>query len=238
MEKRIFAAIGLSIAFLWLWAAVAPRIFPQLAKPQPPKQTGTSTSGTSPAEAGATSTSAKSTTATTVTTSAPAPTSTTTPSIAPAPVATPVAASAVEFTAVETDDYIARLSNRGAQLVSFQLKNYKRKDGTLVELVKSRPAGAADFPFAIEARSAEVSRRLNTALYQVNDWTDAKTRVVEYRYVATDGLSATKTFRLGPDFLFDFNISAQPADGYRIIVGPGIRNIDPKATEGQAALLA
>ncbi|MGZ8711362.1 MAG: membrane protein insertase YidC, partial [Thermoanaerobaculia bacterium] len=141
-------------------------------------------------------------------------------------------------TVVETDDYVARLSNRGAQLVSFQLKNYKRKDGSLVELVKSRPAGAADFPFAIEARSAAVSRRLNTALYQVSDRTDAKTRVVEYRYVGTDGLSATKTFRLAPDFLIDFNISVQPADGYRIIAGPGIRNIDPNATEGQAALLA
>ncbi len=234
MEKRIFAAIGISIAFLWLWAAIAPRIFPQLAKTEPPRENITSTSTTPPAEAGATSTTG--TTATTASSPAAAPA--TTSSIAPAPAATPIAAGAVQFSVVDTDEYIARFSNRGAHLVSFQLKNYKRKDGTLVELVKSRAPNSTDFPFAIEARSAEVAKRLNTALYEVTERKDPKAHVLEYRYVAPDGLSAAKTFRVARDFLIDFTVSVQPSNGYRVVVGPGIRNIDPKATEGQAALLA
>jgi YidC/Oxa1 family membrane protein insertase len=104
--------------------------------------------------------------------------------------------------------------------------------------VKSRPPGSADFPFAIEARSAEVSRRLNTALYEVTDRDDPKARVIEYRYVGADGLSAKKVFRVSDDYLIDFNVTVQPSNGYRVVVGPGIRNIDPNATEGQAALLA
>jgi len=235
MEKRIFAAIGISIAFLWLWAAIAPRIFPQLAKPAAPRTPVAATATTGSPASGPTATTA---TTAAPTSSAAVATSAAAPSIAPAPAATPVSASAVQITEVDTPEYIARFSNRGAQLVSFRLKNYKGKQGALVELVKSRPAGSADFPFAIEARSADVSRRLNTALYEVTDRDDPKARVIEYRYVGADGLSATKTFRVSDDFLIDFNVSVQPTNGYRIVVGPGIRNIDPNATEGQAALLA
>ncbi len=33
MEKRIFAAVLVSIGLLWLWAALAPKLFPELAAP-------------------------------------------------------------------------------------------------------------------------------------------------------------------------------------------------------------
>src|SRR5437588_12873448 len=47
MEKRIFAAVLISIGLLWLWAAVAPRLFPELAKkPAPPKPAVTATTAT------------------------------------------------------------------------------------------------------------------------------------------------------------------------------------------------
>src|SRR5947209_17295747 len=47
MEKRIFAAVLISIGLLWLWAALAPKLFPELAKkPAPPKPAVTSTTGT------------------------------------------------------------------------------------------------------------------------------------------------------------------------------------------------
>src|SRR5688572_2299872 len=180
MEKRIFAAIAISIAFLWLWAAIAPRIFPELARTEPVPAAPTTTQP--PA-------------ATTGSVAPPAAVSTAAPSIdrAPAAVApqemvTPVAAEAVRETVVETDAYIARFTNRGAQLVSFRLRHYKQKDGSMVELVKSRPPNSTNYPFAIEAQSAALARRLNTALYTIEEKTDRGSRVLEYRYAGADGV--------------------------------------------------
>ena len=226
MEKRIFAAIAISIAFLWLWAAIAPRIFPELAKTEPVPSTQTAPGRTATAETA--------TPAATATAPALLPAAT----VAPAAPVTPVAAEAVQETVVETDAYIARFTNRGAQLVSFRLRNYKQKDGSMVELVKSRPANSSNYPFAIEAQSAAIAHRLNTALYAVEERTDRGSRVLDYRYTGPDGVSAQKTFRVTPDFLIEFQIAVQPATSYRVVAGPGIRDVDPEATEGQAALLA
>ena len=58
---------------------------------------------------------------------------------AAAPVVAPVAAAAQTISTITSPDFVAKFSNRGAELVSFQLTDYKAKDGkTTVELVKSR----------------------------------------------------------------------------------------------------
>ncbi|HUP48347.1 MAG TPA: membrane protein insertase YidC [Thermoanaerobaculia bacterium] len=224
MEKRIFVAIAISIAFLWLWAAIAPRIFPELAQPEAPERPRAERSRE---------------------TLTPAPQTTPPPAdpepavvAAPPQPVTPVAAEIEQRTVVDTPEFIARFSNRGAQLVSFRLKRYMEKNDSLVELVRSRPPSSTDFPFAIEAGSLQLSRRLNTALYAVNEWTERGTRVIEYRYVAPDGLSATKTFRVTPDFLIDFAVAVQPPTRYRVVIGPGIRDLDPRGAASHAALLA
>src|ERR1041385_4164902 len=47
MEKRIFAAVLISIGLLWLWAALAPKLFPELTKKvAPPKPAVTATTAT------------------------------------------------------------------------------------------------------------------------------------------------------------------------------------------------
>jgi len=227
MEKRIFAAVLISIALLWAWAAIAPRIFPELAKPaRPNAATPTST------------------VATTTRTTSPAPV--TTPAQhatngAPAlkvsaPVFAPTAARELELTQVQTPDYIATFSNRGAQLVSFKLLNYatKRKNGVPVELVKGRDVSRPDFPFAIEARDAGFAARLNTALYEVrNQIARDGTGSLEYRYTGTDGVTATKTFKFTREFQFTFGVAVSPAVPYRIVVGPGIRTLDPAEKDSQ-----
>jgi len=223
MEKRIFVAVAVSIAFLWLWAAIAPRIFPELAKPVKP---AVATAAARPP-------------------AAPPATPRTDPSAAvtPATAVPPVAVAAVSATVIEepmleTSEVRARFSNRGAQLISYQLKNYKNKDGSLVEMVKPRARAGADFPFTIESSVARDGERLNTALYEVVRGESSATPSLEFRYAAADGLRATKVFQFTSPYLFKFDVDVTPAVPYRVMVGPGIRNVDPAGTEGQAALLA
>ena len=105
----------------------------------------------------------------------------------------------LEEPVIETKEVRARFTNRGAQLLSYQLKAYKNKDGSLVELVKPRPRTSTDYPFTIESSVVSDGLRLNTALYQVVQTEDAGGPIVEFRYAAADGLSATKVFRFaGP----------------------------------------
>ena len=226
MEKRIFVAIAVSVAFLWAWAALAPRLFPELAKQKPAvassKQSAAKTTTASPSAA------------------APATSPALVKPAAAAPVvAQPVAATRAEDVVVETDHYIARFTNRGAQLVSFQLKRYSNKDKSLVELVKKRASSATDYPFAIESANPVVTRRLNTALYHVDRRVERGATVVEFTYAAPDGVAATKIFRFTSPYLFGFNVHVRPAVPYRVVSGPGIRNVEDTAgTDARAALLA
>jgi YidC/Oxa1 family membrane protein insertase len=218
MEKRIFAAVLVSIGLLWLWAAVAPKLFPELAKkPAPPK----------PAVTATTSTTAPATTSTTASTTTAQPTIAATPVTLP-----PVAASAVTVTTIDTPNFTVRLSNRGAEIISFQLKRYTAKDGSPVELVKARDPNRTDFPFAIEAVDAAFAQRANSALYEVADRTDKGARVVQYRW--SDGrVSVAKTFRFTDEYLLDFDVAVTPHTPYRVAIGPGIRTLEKEEKDSQ-----
>ncbi|MBK5259997.1 MAG: membrane protein insertase YidC [Thermoanaerobaculia bacterium] len=229
MEKRIFVAIGVSIAFLWLWAIVAPRLFPELAKPAV-KPTSAATSTSAPR----TSASAGSPSGARIV--PPSPAAIVAPRTEIEPVAA-VSADAIRETVIETPDYVARFSNRGAQLVSFQLRNYRTHANGPVDLVKRRAASRTDYPFAIESASADVSRRLNSALYEVSELEDRGVRTLQYKFSSPDGLRATKTFRLGRNqYLFDFTIEVKAPSPYRVVIGPGIRNLE-KRELANAALI-
>jgi YidC/Oxa1 family membrane protein insertase len=208
MEKRIFIAIVISIAVLFGWAAIAPRLFPELMKkPEPARTSTAATTTTAPATA-----------------STPAAPALTTPD---ATSTAPVAATARQTVVVETKDYRAVFTNRGAQLLSFQLKNYKqKKSDALVDLVKAREPHRTDYPFAIVPRDAAL-KSLNSALWSVSDVEENGQRIIQFRH--SDGrTTATKTFRFtNQPFLFDFAASIHPPAPYRIAVGPGIRTLSP-----------
>src|SRR5687767_10195155 len=216
MEKRIFAAIILSIGVLVLWSWVAPMIFPELArKPVPAKPVATTTAATTTDGAVPASDTVSSTAPAGSASTASAATSTSLGAGSAAAAlqvpAAPVAATSVQNTVIDTPDYRAVMSNRGAQLVSFQLKNYKRKKSPQLEdLVKARGAGRTDFPFAIEAADRSIAQRLNSSLYSVSDVRERGQRVLQYRY--SDGkVTATKTFRFTEDpYLFDFSVGITP----------------------------
>jgi YidC/Oxa1 family membrane protein insertase len=234
MEKRIFLAIVISIAVLIGWSFVAPKLFPELArKPEPPKASATDTTATTRP---VTTTGGAVPASGTVSGDNSAAEAATAPQITAA-VRAPVSAAARQQVVVDMPEYVAVLSNRGAQLVSFKLKNYKQKGvDALVDLVQVRAASRTDFPFTIipDKRRADLLR-LNSALYSVKDVTDPKgVRLVEFRY--SDGqVTATKTFRFTPQpYLFDFNVSIHPPVPYRIAVGPGIRTLTQEELETQA----
>lgn len=218
MEKRIFLAILISIGFLWLWAIIAPRLFPELAKkPEPVKPAVTATSTAAPVRPGAT----------------PVPAT-----IAPAPAGTaaPVAAQQVQRTVVDMPEYTAVFTNRGAQLVSFKLKTYTQKKSKIpVDLVKAREAHRTEYPFAIVPREAELNA-LNSALWAVTDTTENGQRVLQYRY-SNGKVTATKTFRFGPQpYLFEFGVAVHPPSPYRVAVGPGIRTLLPEEQDSNVVI--
>lgn len=228
MEKRIFVAVLISIGFLWLWAAVAPKLFPDLMKkPVPAKEeVAPATSTTAPAP---------STAAPLASTTTSAPEEKPVPAVVPA--AEPIAAAAHTITTVTTPDFVAKFSNRGAELISFQLPHYKARpssktDETRVELVKDREPNRTDYPFAIEAADANFMRLANSALYAVREFDEKDVHVIEYRW--SDGAhTITKTFRFSKEYLFSFAVSVTPPVAYRIAIGPGIRTLAPDEKDNQ-----
>lgn len=228
MEKRIFLAVVISIALLALWSVVLPRIFPELAKKPEPKAAVTKTATAS------TSTAASSTAP------SPAKAQTGAPQLAAAPAVPTVAgATKVQTNTIDTPEFTATFSNRGAQLVSFRLKKYFRKDKPKenIDLVRTREAQRADFPFALQGTDRALMGRLNSALYTVSDRTERGQRVLDYRY--SDGhTTVTKTFRFNPadPYLFDYATTVQPPTHYRVEVGPGIRNIGADEVDSVAVI--
>ena len=232
MEKRIFLAVVISIALLGLWSVALPKFFPELAKkPEPVKATATASDTASPAPVSA----------------APAVPAPAAPGNTPAMVETTrtpdvvavVAAEREQRSTIDTPEYTAVFTNRGAQLLSFKLKKYKRKDAPdqMVDLVRTRAAASTDYPFALKSADTALDARLNSAFYTVSDRVDRGTRVLEYRY--SDGRrTATKAFRFAPanPYLFDYATSIQPPLGYRVEVGPGIRNIAPQEVDSAAVI--
>jgi YidC/Oxa1 family membrane protein insertase len=240
MEKRIFLAVVISIALLVGWSVLIPKLFPELVrKPEPPKP-ATATATSAPPASTASAPPAAATAGTTATTSATATTPATAPAVAAsAPIATPVSGERAQMTVVETPDFRAVFSNRGAQLVSFQLRKYERKKSKQpVDLVKERPRARSEYPFTIVPhQSTPDLHRLNRVLYAVSEREEKGERVIEYRY--SDGrISVTKTFRFNPlePFLFDFSVDIDPPVPYRIAIGPGISNV-PRGEEDSTVLI-
>lgn len=224
MEKRLVTAVLISIVFIAILQWASPKLFPKLDTPPRHETAATSTTSTASKTAPATKT---------TTTAAPAsvpPVTVPTPPVAPV---TPVAGERPQTTSVDTNDFVATFSNRGAELVSFKLKGYKNHDGTPVELVKARDPQRSDYPFALESADPRVGPRLNTALFALDDHREGNARVLTYRYAAADGVSATKTFRLTDEFLFSWNVKVTPGRDVRVAIGPGIRTLEKEESDSR-----
>lgn len=222
MEKRLFIAVGLSLLFLWLYSLLVPMLFPDMAKkPAPP---AASTTSGAPDRAGNQEASAAST--------EPKPAATAAPSGAPAAAvaaAVPVAAemaAAESTTTIDTDEYHAVFSNRGAQLVSFRLKKYFEKDGSGVELVrKEAPVGYRHF--FLESSDGSFNSFANHGLYVVENRVEGGKGTLAFRIADAKGRMVVKTFEIGESYRLGFRIETRGFDGsWRAMIGPGIHEIE------------
>ena len=117
---------------------------------------------------------------------------------APAPVVTPgspsssaVAAAKEETTIVDTDVYRVVLSNRGAVVQSWTLKNYKDRTGKPLEVVNTAAVSKVGYPFALEFRSKKPAVDLNQALFVAKPLPDGLG--VSYEF-SGNGVGAKKIF--------------------------------------------
>jgi YidC/Oxa1 family membrane protein insertase len=195
-------------------------------KPAPPV--------TSSADATATATSAPAAAATATRAVAPPASSVVAPPassvVAPPVLAAPMpaaeAATEQIATTIDTAEYHAVFSNRGAQLVSFRLKSYFEKDGQGVELVrKEAPEGYR--PFFVESSDRGFNAFANHGLYVVtNNVVDGKGSL-EYRISDANGKALVKRFEFGEPFRVGFKLESRGFEGtYRALIGPGIHEIE------------
>jgi YidC/Oxa1 family membrane protein insertase len=138
----------------------------------------------------------------------------------PATVEPAIEATVSEEVALENEWLRAVWSNRGAQLVSVELKEHAANgDGGWVDMVRRRQGGA--YPFGLIDQAGE-SSPLNTVLFAVERRAGGAT----FTYRGAAG-SASKEVRLADDGTMEVTVEA--AGDWRLLVGPGIRN--PSASE-------
>ncbi len=203
--RRLLIAALLSMAVLILWQRLFPPP-PLVEPPAPPVTSG----GEAPAPAPATGESPDP-----VTPPPAAVEETVATTEASEPVELETIAAELERTVVLENERIrSEWTNRGARLVHLELKNHPANGGGAVDLVRRRAAEVS--PFSLLDSDGQPSP-LNGVLYAVEETADG----VKFHYQGPAG-SARKRVSLGDDGLFGVEIEA--AGGWRLLLGPGLRN--------------
>jgi len=144
---------------------------------------------------------------------------------APTPPAQPIAGTREEQLVLDTQEFRAVFTSKGAQLVSFQVKEHRGDKGQPLELVRARPTG----PWPLGLVDADLKPLpLDDALFAARRERDAEGHdALRFDYRGPAG-SARKVVRvLGPGLL-GLEVEASPA-GWGLVLGPGVRN--PSAKE-------
>lgn len=229
-DRRLFIAILLSVAVLVVWQVLTP-------KPQPhrPPQPAPVAREAAPQQETASETGAGAATQAAAQGSAEAPAEAPSEKPATEPVAEAASGTAASGEAVQgsreekvvLESQLARavFTNRGAQLVSLQLKNHRSDSGGGVDLVRARDAGP--YPFGLTGPSRG-PLPLDDVLFEVEKSKDT----VTFRYRGAAG-EAEKTFRFADNGLLDARISVPGQSDWGVVVGPGLRNPTVKELESR-----
>jgi YidC/Oxa1 family membrane protein insertase len=146
---------------------------------------------------------------------------------APALAGPPVAASAEQRLIIDSPDFRATFTNRGAQLVSFVVKDHRDERGRPLELVRARQQGP--WPLGLVDKDLR-PLALDEALFASRRERDAEGHeVLRFDYRGPAG-SARKVVRvLGPGLL-GLEVEAS-VPGWGLVLGPGVRNPPLKELE-------
>lgn len=205
-NRRLLIATFLSAALVILYSLVWPLLFPEPKKALPPPS-----ARELPAPAGTPATAPPAGPAAV----APAGNEAA-PLAAPAP--QPVSAAAEESVELKAGNARAVLSNRGAQLVSFEVPDKPGQQAQL-DLVRRRLEGP--YPYGL-TDPARAPHPLNKALFAVERGDDG--RSVVFRYSGAEG-TAEKSFRFDERGLLEVTIRVAGQKGWGVILGPGVRNL-------------
>jgi len=137
--------------------------------------------------------------------------------------APPIEAAHVERVVLENAENRVELTNRGAELVSFELTSHLAADGGAVDLVRRRDDGPFLFAFGDdELEPLPVAE----ALFEV-ERTPGRPEAI-FRYRGELG-TASKRFHLRPDGFLEVEAEVEGVEDWSLLVGPGVRN--PSADE-------
>jgi YidC/Oxa1 family membrane protein insertase len=210
MERRVLIAVFLSFLVLYAYQA--------LFVPAPPPASTPSAPAEPPAAVSEPATEAP-----------PAA-----PAAEPAPLAV-VGDAAEREIVVDTATMRAVLSNRGARVVHWHLKDYRDASGEPVDLIPSGLPADQPTPFSLRVDDEALTSRLNSGLYRVTgdtagrvDGTTTESQVV-FEFEDASGVMARKEFRFDPrNYMVTFTASVTrngQALNPSVVWGPGLGDI-------------
>ncbi|HEV8199842.1 MAG TPA: membrane protein insertase YidC [Candidatus Polarisedimenticolia bacterium] len=210
MEKRLALAVALCIGFLILWSYLFPTAPPPPAAGGAPGATAEGTPGSAPVGAAGAAPSA-----TAGESGAAGATSTAATALQPAaaPGAEAIAAASDEEITLDLPQATVRLTNRGARVRSWILKNYRDHKGQPLDLVSPAAAKLDRLPLDLLTDDPALDERLRKALFKVERQETATgaeaTTVLTFRWSNGNGDGATKVLRAGgPSGLVEISASA------------------------------
>jgi YidC/Oxa1 family membrane protein insertase len=223
MERRVLIAVFLSFLVLYGYQALF------VPPPAPPTQTA-APPGANPQAPG--------------TATAPvAPPAAAAPPVADAPAAAVVVGDASEREiVVDTSTVEATLTNRGARILHWRLKNHRDSNGEPVDLVPSALPPDQPTPFSLRVEDEAITRQLNSAVYRVTG--DAASRLdartsegtLVFEFEDAAGLRARKEFRFDPaNFLVTFSATVEKngqALNPAVDWGPGLGDLGAQTGGG------
>ena len=207
-SRRLLLAAVLSLGVLLLWQFLFAPPPPVEQSPVAIRETGQAVDG----EASAQPSSAP-----------PVSSGGTAPTPSPPAVVARAEAAAEQRVVLESGNATLEFTNRGAQLLSFELR--RPNGGEPVELVRRREAGQP-YPFGFQG--SQRGSALNDALFVVERTSEDGDTRLSFRYSGDLGV-ATKTFHIPKNTVqtggltFRYQIES-PGDSWGLVLGPGIRN--------------
>ncbi len=122
---------------------------------------------------------------------------------------------------IETQKYVAELTNRGAQLASFFLKEQLDGEGEPLDLVRER--GGGPLPFALVGANGS-PLPINDALFTLSEDTGVEgSRELLFEYRGELG-AATKRFSFAESGMVGFQIENKGTSEWAVFFGPGVSN--------------